>query len=197
MGTWGKIGSIGAMVGGGALMFVPGAQLAGLGLIGAGAGMAKHEWDDLPKEKSQMELAAQTEKYAPWTGLHGKMPERSSGIGSALQGGTTGLMLGQGLSSAGLLSSAAPTVTGTSTAAGGANLGVDTNLGYGGASQVASAQATPNLGFNGDLGYGNGIPVLPQNSNMLGNYAGMGGLSGGGSDYWSQLANQKSKYMTL
>lgn len=193
MGTWGKVGGIGAMLGGGALMLVPGAQLAGLGLMGAGAGMAKHEFDDIPKEQSQMKLAAETEKYAPWTGLHGKMPEISSGIGSALQGGTTGLMLGQGLSSAGLLSGAAPAVSGASTAAaGGPNLGVNTNLGYGGASQMA--QTTPNLGFNGGLGYGSGsgIPVIPQN--MPGSYAGMGG---GGSDYWSQLANNKNKYSTI
>jgi hypothetical protein len=183
MGFWGKVGGIAGMAGGTALMFVPGAQLAGLGLIGAGAGMAKHEFDDIPKEQSQMKLAAETEKYAPWTGLHGKMPERSSGIGSALQGGTTGLMLGQGLSSAGLLSNAPKALAsaGASTAAG-PNLGIS-GVDYGGAASLP----TPNLGYQQSFqGFGNfgdsGIPVLQQPQ-------GLGDVS------WSKLL--KDKYSTL
>lgn len=142
-----------------------------LGLAGLAAGGAKHFAEDVPNEQKATKLAAETERYSPWTGLHGKMPERSSAIGSLVQGGTTGLMLGQGLSKG-----AAPTVDGASTGTGGPSLGVNTNLGYGGANQMAQALAIPNLGFNGDLG--NGIPIM-------------------GSDYWSQLANNKNKYSTI
>lgn len=190
MGFFGKLGSLGALGGGGALMFVPGGQLAGLGLMGAGAGMAKHEFDDLPKEESQMRLAAETEKYAPWTGLHGKMPERSSGFGSVMQGGTTGLMLGQGLSSAGLLSSAAaaPSVAGAATSAG-PNLGVSgVNYASGAGAGSAGALQTPGFGYQqGFQGFGNfgdsGIPIIPQT-----NVAGSPGN-------WSDLL--KKQYSTL
>lgn len=192
MGFWGKLGSLGALAGGGALMFVPGGQIAGAGLIGAGAGMAKHEFDDIPKENKAIDLAAETDRYSPWTGLHGKMPERSSMFGSAMQGGTTGLMLGQGLSQAGLLAAkVAPTAVAGAATAAGPNLGIE-GLNYGGTEAAgagsAAMSATPNLGYNQAFqGFGNfgdsGIPVLPQTP------------SGGMGTNWSQLL--KNKYSTL
>lgn len=98
MGTLGKLGAIGTMLGGAALATVGGSPVAGAGLIGTGAGMGKREWSDIPREQAQRALAAQTERLSPWTGLHGQLGPQGSMFESGLQGGSTGLAIGQGLS---------------------------------------------------------------------------------------------------
>ncbi len=190
MGFWGKLGMGASALGGGALMFVPGGQLAGAGLLGVSAGLGKHELSDIPKEQAATRLAGETERYSPWTGLHGKLPEKSSAIGSGMQGGVTGLMLGQGLSSAGLLSSAAApaSVAGGATSAG-PNLGVK-GVEYAASAPSAASLQTPGFGYDQPFqGFGNfgdtGIPLIPDaGSNAMNNPGG-----------WSQLLKQK--YATL
>lgn len=81
---------------------------------GAALGAAKRQFVDKPREQKQWKLAAETQRYSPWTGLTAKMPEETSFLGNMMQGGAMGAMVGQGLSGAGLLGggSAASTMTG-------------------------------------------------------------------------------------
>lgn len=64
------------------------------GLIG---GAVKHVAVDKPMADKQRQLAAETQRYSPWTDLKAGAVEEPSLFGSLLQGGTTGLSLGQGL----------------------------------------------------------------------------------------------------
>jgi hypothetical protein len=114
MGFWGKLAGVGALAGGTALMFVPGGQLAGGALIGAGAGLSKKEFIDEPaqehKRKVAAELAAETARYSPWTGLRPDLalPEVDTDqLGPSLQGGFTGLQLASSFKNAAAAADAA------------------------------------------------------------------------------------------
>lgn len=101
MGVLGKIGGIGAMLGGAALGTVGGNPMAGMALGGAGLGMTKREFSDIPREMAQRKLAAETERLAPWTGLHVQLGPQGSSFEEALKGGSTGLAVGQGFAGGG------------------------------------------------------------------------------------------------
>lgn len=64
---------------------------------GLGAGLLKSEAVDRPREKRQRRLAAETQRYSPWTGMTAQPVQEADPFGSAFQGGLTGLSLGQGM----------------------------------------------------------------------------------------------------
>lgn len=72
-------------------------KVAGLSLLpwtiagGAGLGAIKHFAVDKPQEEKDRELASQTARYSPWTGLKPQPVERASLFKSALQGLGAGL----------------------------------------------------------------------------------------------------------
>lgn len=68
-----------------------------LALAMAVAGAVKATTVDAAKEERQKKLAAETQKYSPWTGLKAGSIDYADPFGSALQGGMTGLQLQQGL----------------------------------------------------------------------------------------------------
>jgi hypothetical protein len=68
--------------------------------IGAGVGLLKSQTVDKDKEKRQRALAAETQRYSPWTGLHADPIQQADPFGSALQFGATGAALGQNAQSA-------------------------------------------------------------------------------------------------
>ena len=72
-----------------------------LSAIMAGGGLLKGEFIDKPKEAQDVWLAAQTQRYSPWTGLRAGAINRADPFGSAMQGGVQGYSLGQNIESAG------------------------------------------------------------------------------------------------
>jgi hypothetical protein len=66
-------------------------------LIGVGGGLLKSELVDRPKEERQRALAAETQRYSPWTGLQANKVQEADPFGSAMQFGTTGAMMGSGI----------------------------------------------------------------------------------------------------
>ncbi len=73
-----------------------------IGLIaGAGMGIAKHYAVDKPNEERKNKLAAEVTRYSPWTHLKGEMADPENVLNSAMQGGGTGLALGQSIDTAG------------------------------------------------------------------------------------------------
>ncbi len=175
MSLWGKLGSFGAMLGGGILSAIPGGAAFGLPLIGAGLGGAKHEFEDLPKEERANTLAAETQRYAPWTGLVAEKPQTSSGIGDVISGGVTGASIGQGLTKAGLIGGQGLSGGPSPGMGGGPNLGVNTNLGYG-ANNIASMNADVNAAMPMAS---QSIPVIPANSASIGGGQGLSGFGMG------------------
>lgn len=138
--------------------------LAGGGL---GLGLAKRALVDKPREDAATKLASATDRYAPWTGLHGQLPTRGSYISSGLQGAGAGLMLGQGIGSA------------------------QKALAEGGAASAAAASA-PNVpsapsSYTGALGQiggaGSTLPPMPDSLQM----PGMGGGQQPGQPSWQNL----------
>lgn len=69
--------------------------------IGAGVGLLKSQTIDKAKEAKQRELAAETQRYSPWTGLKADPVKTADPLGSMLQYGATGAALGQNMQSAG------------------------------------------------------------------------------------------------
>jgi len=69
----------------------------GVAAILGGAGLLKSELVDRPKEKRQRQLAAETQRYSPWTGLSAQPIQEADPWGSVIGGGATGLSLGQSL----------------------------------------------------------------------------------------------------
>lgn len=68
--------------------------------IGAGAGLLKSEAIDAPKADRQRKLAAETQRYSPWTGLKANPVQEADPVGSALQFGATGAQLSSGMQNA-------------------------------------------------------------------------------------------------
>lgn len=96
--------------------------------IGAAAGVGKYFLSDKPRYNAEKKLAAETQRYSPWTGLQANTPRNPSMFENVLQGGMTGLQLGQGLQS---LGGAASSMAAPSSQAmgGGPSLGVNTDFG--------------------------------------------------------------------
>ncbi len=64
---------------------------------GAGVGVGKSELVDRPREERQRKLAAQTQRYSPWTGLQAQPIQEAKPFDSALQYGGTGAMMASGI----------------------------------------------------------------------------------------------------
>lgn len=68
--------------------------------IGAGVGLLKSELIDRPREQRQRKTRAAEIRYSPWTGLTpSQQVQEADPLGSALQFGSTGAMLGQSIES--------------------------------------------------------------------------------------------------
>ncbi len=68
-------------------------------LIGGGAGLVKNLAVDRPKEARERKLAAETQRYSPWTGLKAGPIEESDMIGNLAQFGGAGASFGSGVAS--------------------------------------------------------------------------------------------------
>lgn len=66
-------------------------------LIGGGLMGAKSLLLDAPRANRQRKQEAEIAKYSPWTGMSPQRIQEADPFGAALQGGTTGAMLGQGI----------------------------------------------------------------------------------------------------
>ncbi len=66
------------------------------------AGAAKSAAVDAPRADRQRKLAAETQRYSPWTGMSAEPVKEADYFGNMLQFGTTGAMLGQGVRNMGL-----------------------------------------------------------------------------------------------
>ncbi len=66
-------------------------------LIMAAAGLLKAETVDKQKEERDRTLAANTQRWAPWTGLKANPIKEADPFGSALQYGGLGLSVQQGM----------------------------------------------------------------------------------------------------
>lgn len=66
--------------------------------IAAALALAKDQLVDKPADKRKRELAAKTQQYSPWTGNKADTLNDSNTLGSMMQYGTTGAMIGQGVS---------------------------------------------------------------------------------------------------
>lgn len=65
--------------------------------VGAASGLIQNNQKQAEYNR-QKQLAADTERYSPWTGQHGQMPSGKPNLfNSVLQGGMTGLSFAQGL----------------------------------------------------------------------------------------------------
>lgn len=61
-------------------------------VVGVSAGsLAKSELVDVPKEKRQRQLAASTQRYAPWTGLKANPIQEADPAAATMSGAVTGL----------------------------------------------------------------------------------------------------------
>lgn len=68
-----------------------------LGLIGGtGFGLVKSLFD-AGNEARQRKVAAETNRYSPWTGMQGQMPKPTDWLGNMFSGGLTGATFAQGL----------------------------------------------------------------------------------------------------
>lgn len=67
--------------------------------VGVGGGLLKSFAVDAPRAERQRKLAAETARYSPWTNMVPGAVNEADPFGSALQMGTTGAMLGQGMQS--------------------------------------------------------------------------------------------------
>lgn len=65
--------------------------------IGAALGVAKREFEDKPREDRQRLYEANAARYSPWTGIKPERVNEGSLAGNAVQGGLTGLAIGQQL----------------------------------------------------------------------------------------------------
>jgi hypothetical protein len=77
------------------------------------AGLAKSEIIDKPKAERQRKLAAETQRWSPWTGLKAGAIQEADPFGTALQFGSTGAMMGANTAN----SKALPTTTAAAPAA--------------------------------------------------------------------------------
>lgn len=67
-----------------------------MAIMGA-AGLLKSAAVDAPKEARQRKLAAETQRYSPWTGLTAGPIQEADHLGTGMQYGMTGAMLGQSM----------------------------------------------------------------------------------------------------
>lgn len=111
------------------------APMAIAAAIGAGLGVGKHFLVDKPEEERSKWMLAQTQRLNPWTGLRGEPIKRANLFNSVMQGGVSGLSMGQNL---GMLGGGAKGATGAA-AGGAAGEGLGASLMSDGSSGVAAA----------------------------------------------------------
>lgn len=71
-----------------------------LGIIGAGVGLGKSALWDQPQAARDRTLAAETQRYSPWTGLKAQPIKEADPIGQAATFGLNGAALGQNIQDA-------------------------------------------------------------------------------------------------
>lgn len=69
-------------------------------VAGLGAGLLKSELVDRPREDRQRKLAAETQRYSPWTGLRAGNIQEADPFGESLNMGMTGAAFGQNMDKA-------------------------------------------------------------------------------------------------
>lgn len=69
-------------------------MLWALPLAMGAAGLLKGQLIDKPRERRDRTLAAETQRYSPWTGLRANPVREADPFGSMLQGGMAGLQMG-------------------------------------------------------------------------------------------------------
>ena len=65
--------------------------------IAAALALAKDKLVDQPAADRKRKLAAATERFSPWTGLHAQPVDDPNALGSMMSAGATGAMIGQGV----------------------------------------------------------------------------------------------------
>lgn len=65
--------------------------------IAAALSLAKSKMIDEPAANRQRKLAAETQRYSPWTHLQAQAPQDPNAIGQMLQYGATGAAIGSGM----------------------------------------------------------------------------------------------------
>ncbi len=70
-----------------------------LAAIGAGVGLLKSNADRQRAER-QRQMESEVARYSPWTGFAPQRVQEADPLGSVMQGGMTGAMLGQGMAGA-------------------------------------------------------------------------------------------------
>jgi hypothetical protein len=68
-------------------------------LIGGGGGLVKSLAVDGPREARQRRLAAQTQRYSPWTGLEAQPIQEADPLGTAIGMGAAGGQIGGNIQS--------------------------------------------------------------------------------------------------
>lgn len=71
-----------------------------MGLMFGAGGALKSLLVDKPREEKERALAAETQRYSPWTKLQAQPVKAADPFGSALQFGATGASLGSNIESA-------------------------------------------------------------------------------------------------
>lgn len=106
-----------------------------LAAVGAALGYAKGEMVDRPRENRERRVAAETQRWSPWTGMQAGPIKAADSFGTTLQGGMTGAALGQSMQASKLYQDqlakqAAASAAASSGAGAGANLGLTMPAGY-------------------------------------------------------------------
>lgn len=65
--------------------------------IAAAAGLAKDQLVDKPADARKRKLAAETQRYSPWTGLKADPVNDSNTLGTMMTAGATGAQIGAGV----------------------------------------------------------------------------------------------------
>lgn len=65
--------------------------------IAAALALAKSKMVDEPAAARKRKLAAATERFSPWTGMHAGPVDEPNALGSMMSAGATGAMIGQGV----------------------------------------------------------------------------------------------------
>lgn len=89
------------------MSFVSLAVAGGGALVGAGVGGLKAKLA-ADKEKRDIALAANTQRYSPWTGLQANAIQHADPVGDILTGATSGAMQGQAIARAAPAAPGAP-----------------------------------------------------------------------------------------
>jgi hypothetical protein len=119
--------------------------------LGAAAGIGKYFASDKPRYDAEKKLASETQRYSPWTGLQAQAPRNPSMFENVLQGGMTGLQLGQGISALGGAAGAGEEVA-SAAGSGAGKYGLGVNTDFGVASNFGLPSATSATTAMGGVG---------------------------------------------